>query len=167
MEAVLTGIMRSLNSILFWIVGGLLITMTVLVLFQVFTRYALGDPSDFTEEIVRYLLIWTGFFGAAYAFVNREHMALVYVRDKLPEPVRRVVMIVIDSLIVVFAVFVMTIGGTQLAISAQQEYSALLGISRGLVYSVGPIAGAFIVVIQLIHVWEDATDVTIRVAKEK
>ena len=30
-----------------------------------------------------YLLIWTGFIGAAYAFSTRQHMALVLVRDKL------------------------------------------------------------------------------------
>lgn len=54
----------------------LLTFMTVLVLIQVFSRYILNSPVAFTEELVRYSLIWTGFIGAAYAFSTREHMSL-------------------------------------------------------------------------------------------
>ena len=50
----------------------LLTFMTVLVLIQVFSRYVLNSPVAFTEELVRYSLIWTGFIGAAYAFSTRE-----------------------------------------------------------------------------------------------
>ena len=54
----------------------LLSIMTLLVLYQVFTRYILNSPAAFTEELVRYFLIWTSFIGAAYAFSTREHMSL-------------------------------------------------------------------------------------------
>ena len=57
----------------------LLTFMTFLVLWQVFTRYVLNSPAAFTEELVKYSLIWTGFIGAAYAFSTREHMALTLV----------------------------------------------------------------------------------------
>ena len=43
----------------------LLSFMTILVLIQVFSRYVLNSPVAFTEELVRYSLIWTGFIGAA------------------------------------------------------------------------------------------------------
>ena len=39
----------------------LLSFMTILVLIQVFSRYVLNSPVAFTEELVRYSLIWTGF----------------------------------------------------------------------------------------------------------
>lgn len=57
----------------------LLTFMTVLVLIQVFSRYILNSPVAFTEELVRYSLIWTGFIGAAYAFSTREHMSLTLI----------------------------------------------------------------------------------------
>ena len=60
----------------------LLSFITILVLIQVFSRYVLNSPVAFTEELVRYSLIWTGFIGAAYAFSTREHMSLTLVRDK-------------------------------------------------------------------------------------
>ena len=37
----------------------LLSFMTILVLIQVFTRFVLNNPVAFTEELVRYSLIWT------------------------------------------------------------------------------------------------------------
>lgn len=39
----------------------LLSFMTILVLMQVFSRYIFNNPLAFTEELVRYSLIWTGF----------------------------------------------------------------------------------------------------------
>lgn len=60
----------------------LLSFMTILVLIQVFSRYLFNNPVAFTEELVRYSLIWTGFIGAAYAFSTREHMALGLFKDK-------------------------------------------------------------------------------------
>lgn len=153
-----------MNYLLSRLCALLLSAMTLLVLYQVFTRYVLNDPASFTEELVRYLLIWTGFIGAAYAFSTREHMALLFARDKLPEAIRHKVIIGVDVLILVVAVFIIY-GGLELAISARKEFSALLGIPRSLVYAMAPIAGVFIVFAQLINIYEDVTGIKIEVRK--
>ena len=116
--------------------------MTLLVLYQVFTRYVLNDPAAFTEELVKYSLIWTG---------------LIVFRDKLNPQGRKILMIFIDALILLFALFVITIGGVKLALSARSVYSALLGIPRSLVYAMAPISGVFIIVAQIINLYEDVT----------
>ena len=136
----------------------LLSIMTLLVLYQVFTRYILNNPAAFTEELVRYFLIWTGFIGAAYAFITREHMCLVLVRDSLSPSI---LMTLIDVLILVFAIFVITIGGFKLALSAKKVYSALLGIPRSLVYAMAPVSGIFIILAQIINIYEDITGITV------
>ena len=135
----------------------LLTFMTVLVLIQVFTRFVLNSPVAFTEELVRYSLIWTGFIGAAYAFSTREHMSLTLVRDKFTGKVHTALLVAIDGLILLMAIFVFTIGGFKLAVSASREFSALLGIPRSLVYSIAPISGVFIVLAQIINIYEDIT----------
>ena len=89
----------------------LLTFMTVLVLIQVFSRYILNSPVAFTEELVRYSLIWTGFIGAAYAFSTREHMSLTLVRDKFTGKAHTALLVAIDGLILLLAIFVITIGG--------------------------------------------------------
>lgn len=139
----------------------LLSFMTVLVLIQVFSRYVLNSPVAFTEELVRYSLIWTGFVGAAYAFSTREHMCLTLFRDKFTGKSHTALLIAIDTLILLMAVFVITIGGFKLAVSASREYSALLGIPRSLVYSIAPISGLFIILAQIINLYEDVIGETI------
>ena len=135
----------------------LLSFMTILVLIQVFSRYVLNSPVAFTEELVRYSLIWTGFIGAAYAFSTREHMSLTLVRDKFTGKAPTALLVAIAGLILLLASFVITIGGFKLAGSASREFSALLGIPRRLVYSIAPISGIFIIIAQIINIYEDIT----------
>lgn len=162
----LTKIKKGMNFVLSRIAAVLLSAMTMLVLYQVFTRYVLNSPAAFTEEVVRYLLIWTGFIGAAYAFSTRQHMALVIVRDKVSPNAKKGLMVFVDALILLFAIFVVIIGGTKLALSAVHEYSALLGISRGLVYAMAPVSGVFIVLAQVINLYEDVTGNVIEEGEE-
>lgn len=147
-----------LGGILAGFGGILLVIMTLLVLYQVFTRYVLGTPAAFTEELVRYALIWTAMISAAYAFVHRKHMALVVLRDRFPAPARRGLIVGADVLVLAFAVLVLVIGGTMLALSAKTSFSALLGISRGLVYLIGPIAGLAIAFAQVLNIREDLAE---------
>lgn len=144
-----------LGVTLLWFAAVLLVAMTLLVLYQVFTRYVLGEPAAFTEELVRYALIWTSFISAAYAFLHRKHMALLIVRDRLPQAIKRNLTIGLDVLVLLFAVLVLVVGGTMLALSARDDYSALLGISRGLVYAIAPISGLAIAVAQVLNIWQD------------
>lgn len=166
MENTMRKAKKAVNYALSRIAAFLLVVMTILVIYQVFSRYVLSNPADWTEELVRYFLIWTGFIGAAYAFGSRQHMALIFVRERFPKNQKKILMVITDVLILLFAVFIIVIAGTQLALSARAELSPLLGISRGLVYAVAPISGVFIVLVQLINIWEDVTGVTL-VKKEE
>ncbi len=159
-------IKRVLELVLSRTAAFLLIAMTMMVLIQVVSRYVFQSPTAFTEELVRYLLIWTGFIGAAYAFSTRQHMALIFIRDKLSDAYKRILMIGVDALILCFALFVMIVGGTNLSISVMDQYSPLLGISRGVVYAMAPISGALIVLAQVINLYEDLTGQKLSQSKE-
>ena len=111
MAKTLGTIKKYMNKVLAACCAVLLTFMTFLVLWQVFTRYVLNSPAAFTEELVKYSLLWTGFIGAAYAFSTREHMALTLVRDKLTGRPHQILVIFIDALILLLAIFVITIGG--------------------------------------------------------
>ena len=109
MKETLSVVKKVMTKLLAGIATVLLSVMTLLVLYQVFTRYVLNNPAAFTEELVRYFLIWTGFIGAAYAFFTRQHMCLVVVRDSLNPAGKRILMTLVDLLILAFAVFVITL----------------------------------------------------------
>lgn len=57
MNEILSVIRKWMTRLLAGIATALLSVMTLLVLYQVFTRYVLNSPAAFTEELVRYLLI--------------------------------------------------------------------------------------------------------------
>ena len=166
MKELLTTVKKFMIKLLAGIATVLLSAMTLLVLYQVFTRYGLNSPAAFTEELVRYFLIWTGFIGAAYAFFTRQHMCLVLVRDSLNPAGQRILMTLVDLLILLFALFVITIGGFKLALSAEKVYSALLGIPRSLVYAMAPVSGLFMIAAQIINLYEDITGITIEGGNE-
>lgn len=144
-----------MNFVLSYVTAFLLIIMTSLVLWQVFTRYILNDPSTFTEELVRIILVWTSFLGAAYAFGTRQHMSLIFLKEGLKGKKKILVSVVIDTLILIFAVFILIKGGYNLVSSTIAIKTPILQISKGLVYSVGPITGIFILFYQMINLYED------------
>lgn len=157
MEKTLGTIKKYMDKFLGILCTILLSFMTILVLIQVFSRYVFNAPVAFTEELVRYCLIWTGFIGAAYAFSTREHMSLGLFRDKLNGESKKILVTAIDVLILLLAIFVITIGGFKLALSASHEFSALLGVPRSLVYAIAPVSGLFIILAQIINIYEDLT----------
>ncbi len=167
MKEGLSVVKKIMTKLLAGIATILLSVMTLLVLYQVFTRYILNSPAAFTEELVRYFLIWTSFIGAAYAFFTRQHMCLIVVRDSLKPAAKKVLMAAVDLLILVFALFVITIGGFKLAMSAEKVFSALLGIPRSLVYAVAPVSGIFIIAAQVINLYEDITGIAIEGGNEE
>lgn len=129
-------------EILVMIVMGVLV---VDVLWQVFSRYVLRAPSKWTEELAIFLLIWAALLGAAVATGRGAHLGIDYFVQKLPPRDRLRAEIFGFLCIVLFAFFVMIIGGTELVrITLRlQQKSPALGVQMGYVYLAVPISGFF------------------------
>lgn len=68
----------------------LLAMMSVLISYQVISRYFFNAPSSLTEELLRYSLIWLGILGSAYCFMLNKHLNLPLLVDALsPRPAGR------------------------------------------------------------------------------
>ena len=127
----------------------LVVLMSVLVLdvlWQVFTRFVLSDPSSYTEELARYLMIWVALLGAAYAAGKKMHLAVDLLPKSLSGAKARALTIVILILTIVFAIGVLIIGGTRLVWTMLYlgQISAGLQIPLGFIYLVVPITGILI-----------------------
>ena len=121
--------------------------MVVNVLWQVFSRYLLTNPSSFTDELARYLMIWVGVLGAAYVSGKRSHVAITYFAEKLNEVRKRKLQIIIDLLILSFSFFGFILGGFRLVYitSILEQYSPSLHIPLAVVYLVIPLSGLLII----------------------
>lgn len=137
------------------LLGGALVLLMGLivlaVLWQVFSRYVLQNPSSVTEEIARYLLIWIGLLGAAYASGQQEHLAINILPPKLHPENRIKLMIFINMLIIAFCCSVLIIGGGNLVLMNIElgQNSAALHLPLSVVYMVIPISGVLIIIYKL------------------
>ena len=142
--------MKHLKARVDWVVGWALVALmgvsVVNVLWQVFTRFVLGAPSSFTEELARFLLIWIGVLGAAYCVGQQAHLALELLPEKLEGRRRDVLEVFIQGVVLLFALGVMVIGGGRLVWVQLQlgQTSPALGWPLGLVYLVLPLSGLLI-----------------------
>jgi TRAP-type C4-dicarboxylate transport system permease small subunit len=116
------------------------------VLWQVFTRFILRDPSSFTEELARFLLIWVGLLGASYAAGQKMHLAIDVVVKNLPAKARKLAESAIQVFVFLFAFLVMVYGGIRLVSITLRlnQISAALRIQLGYVYLVLPLSGLLI-----------------------
>ena len=147
-------IRKILDNILKWVVVVLMAISVFNVLWQVFTRFILRNPSSYTEELARYLLIWVGLLGAAYAAGNKMHLAIDLFSAKMQRNNALRLQIFIQICILLFAVAVMVIGGLRLVTITLtlNQLSAALQVKLGYVYMVLPISGILIAVYAIMEI---------------
>lgn len=80
---------------LFWALLGM-------VVLQFVSRYLFNSSIAWTEELARYLLVATTYFGSVSLFRRNNHIAIEAVRDKLPHLCRRVLETLMDAVTMAF-----------------------------------------------------------------
>lgn len=142
MDSLRRGVDRTLEWTLVLLVG--LITLNVL--WQVTTRFVFRDPSSYTEELARFLLIWVSLLGASYSARKRMHLAIDLLSRHWPPAGRRWLECFIQLCIFLFALGVMVLGGLRLVYItlSLQQISAALQVPLGYVYLVLPLSGILI-----------------------
>lgn len=85
-----------------WISLAIFWALAFVVFYQVFTRYFLGDPAGWTEEIARYLLVAVVFIGASIAVRKNNHIQVDFFYRLMPRPLARVSSISVDLVRVAF-----------------------------------------------------------------
>jgi TRAP-type C4-dicarboxylate transport system permease small subunit len=128
----------------------LIILMAVIVLdvsWQIFTRFILQHPSSFTEELAGFLLIWIGLLGASYAYYKHAHLGIDILTARLKSGKRLTVEVLINFIVLLFALFVLVIGGFRLVdiTFTLNQISPSLEIPMGYVYLVLPLTGLLMI----------------------
>lgn len=147
-------IIQIIDTVLAWILIILMGILVIDVTWQVIARFLLGSASSFTEEVARFLLIWIGLLGAAYAYRKDLHLAFDYFSMKVHGPRKKMLGIFIHSLVAVFSFLVLVIGGGYLVNLTWElnQVSAALQIRLAYVYSVLPLSGFLIVLYSAVFI---------------
>jgi len=150
-------IRQKVDRILEWVLVMLMSLMVINVIWQVLTRFVLQNPSSYTEELARYLLIWLGLLGAGYCVGQKSHLAIDIVTSRFSGPARYVSNLFVHTVILLFAVAVLVAGGQRLVQTtlAYQQTSAALQIPLGYVYLGLPLSGLLIAFYSLFSIFEE------------
>jgi TRAP-type C4-dicarboxylate transport system permease small subunit len=97
----LSALQFALDRAIRWGAIGLTIALLVVVMLGVITR-ALNDPLIWTDEISRFLMVWTAVAGWLLASRRRAHIRIRFFHDLLPRPAWRGWEIIIQAGIVLF-----------------------------------------------------------------
>ncbi len=140
-----------LDSILEFVLFLLMILICVSVLWGVFTRYALGSQASWSEELARFLLIWIGLLGAAWASGQRMHLSITLLPEYLQGQQRVYLLRLIDILVLMFAAAVLLVGGGRLVYLTNLlgQSSPAMSIPMEVVYLVLPLSGLIIICYKL------------------
>jgi len=125
--------------------------MVLNVLWQVASRFILGSPSSFTDELARYLMIWVGILGAAYVSGRNMHVAIDVLPTRLSQPMQDRLMLIVRILIILFCLLAMVIGGSRLVYITYVlgQNSPALQVPLAVVYMVIPVSGLLIIYYKL------------------
>ena len=125
------------------------------VVWQVASRYLIGQSSSFTEEYARFSLIWLTVLGAAYINGQREgHLSMDFFLMKLPAEKQIKRNRIIQVVMAIFALVVMVIGGGNLVYTTLKlgQLSPALLVPLGYVYAIVPLCGLIIIFFSIYHI---------------
>ena len=145
-------IRKAMNTVVSTICIVLFAVMVVVGTYQIITRFIFNSPSTVSEELLTYTFAWMAIFSSAYVFGKRDHMRMTFVADKLPKEQRKILEIVIELLIIAFAVIVLIYGGFTIMGLTMTQKTASLGVMMGVIYAVVPICGILIAIYGVLNV---------------
>jgi len=85
----------------------LLILLVIIVFFQVLNRFILHIPAAWTEEIGRFIFVWTSATGIALALRKKAHIGLDIIVDTFPKALRKIIQLI--SQIIMLAFYLITL----------------------------------------------------------
>ena len=141
-EKILDLVMRFLMALA---MGALVVGGT----FQIGTRWFAENPSTFTDEFLRYVLIWASLLGSAYCFYRDEHLSLPLVTDRVKGVPAIILRVFIEVCVLFFVCYVFVYGGLKLTLNAT-NISSVIHIPFKILYSILPISGIFIVIARIL-----------------
>ncbi|MGL4654192.1 TRAP transporter small permease [Cetobacterium sp.] len=136
-------------------VAVLLITAMIFVSsWQVLSRYVFKAPSTFTEEFLRFSLIWLSMLGIAYVFGKKQHISIDFLKKKFSPKERVLLEMIIVIIFTLFSVVIMLVGGWNAVLMSIKQISPALKIPMAYVYLSLPVSGAFILLYSILNISE-------------
>lgn len=123
--------------------------LVLVVVWQVFTRQVLGDPSPWTTVTAQYMFVWLSLFAATLVFGERGHIAVDVLAQRAPGAVRQVLVVAVQACTLAFAVLAMIWGGLRGVSMSWDQVIPGFPFTVGHMYLALPVAGVMIAFLAL------------------
>ena len=125
----------------------------VIMLLQIAFRYVLNAPLVWTEELARYLYVWTCYLGGVVALRRGNHIVIALVQERLPGRLRTAVVLGLHALALGF-LGVLAVQGVRLALRTHTVMAITLPIPWSAIYAAAPVA-AVLMILQTLEAVSD------------
>lgn len=123
---------------------------------QVFFRYVMNNPLGWTEELARYVFIWSIFLGAAISARDRRHIRVELLQKYIPELGLRTLKVFNGICILAFLAFIIP-PAFRYAIYAYRLKAIASQIPMFFVYVSLPLCGLLIAIHYIHNLYKDFT----------
>lgn len=79
--------LKTLNHAASTLAGGIILTIGFLTTIEGIARGLFNSPTGWSLDVCRYLLIWAIFLGSAFAFQEKGHVAVDFIREGLGQKI--------------------------------------------------------------------------------
>ena len=108
----------------------MMVVLIVIFGWLVYGRYVLNATPTWVEQVALLLIVWITFLGAAVGVRRGTHLAVDFVRDAAPEPLRILGLIICAAALLFFGVMLAWQGYEMFERVARRKIP-LLGVSEG------------------------------------
>src|ERR1700716_2315044 len=121
-----------------------LVLLSSIIPWAVFTRYVLNSAASWPEPLAVLLTIVATFIGAAAGYRLNLHMNVGYFADKLPDPYRKLLELVVQLLMALIAIFMIAWGGRLVEVTWHNTIADFPFLSVGVTYLPIPVGGVLL-----------------------
>ena len=146
---------KVINKILRFIVIIMLSVMSVVVFAQVLFRIVhLSIP--WSEELSKYLLIWSTFLGAAICIRKGSLVGLEFLKNSMSEEKQKILQTILNLIVCAMLLFLINVGFWAVR-RVWFQITPVLKLSMGLMYAAIPIGSVFMLINKIlvtIYLWK-------------
>lgn len=146
MREVIRAVLEWADWALKTVIAAMVAVMLIVIVLQVFCRYALNSALSWPEELARYLMIWSGLLAAIYAYQEGSHVGVTFLLERVSPAVARVIQAISHLLMGVF-LSVVTWQGLVLLRGFIDLRSSALRIPMVLVYAAVPVSSLLMLLV--------------------
>lgn len=115
--------------------------MVLVCCWQVITRFVLNSPSKYTEEILRYALIWTTMLGVPYAYGQERHISINIITKTFTKKGSIYTKLAVEAAVILLSAAIFIAGGFMVTFNSSGQLSPALQMPMEFYYLGLPVCG--------------------------